>query len=50
VSAAPGGPEDPVGTGPNGGHPGQRFFLAMAHWQFGNKDEALMHYDQAWAY
>jgi tetratricopeptide (TPR) repeat protein len=32
---------------PQGGGPGQWFFLAMAHWQLGNKDEARNWYRQA---
>ncbi|MCI0460419.1 MAG: tetratricopeptide repeat protein, partial [Gemmataceae bacterium] len=34
-------------TNPKGGGPWQWFFLAMAHWQLGNKDEARTWYDRA---
>jgi len=31
----------------NGGDSTEWFFLAMAHWQMGNKEEARKRYDQA---
>jgi tetratricopeptide (TPR) repeat protein len=34
-------------TNPKGGDSWQWFFLAMAHWQLGNRDEARKWYDRA---
>jgi hypothetical protein len=35
---------------PKGGEPRQWFFLAMAHWQLGEKEEARAWYDKAVAW